>query len=150
MANMMEDVVVLLVSENPKKPGSKSAQRFEGYKTGLTRQQTLKAGLTGGDIRWDVAHGHIRLMSPKDFASWAKTATGKKAMRDGFVGQQAKKTVKPVNSESSQGKKSGPKKTVKSKGKTTEQPMAQKVIPVPTTIFPVDQRSKHTLSLIHI
>lgn len=72
--NIMEQVVVLLVKENPKRPGSKARERFAKYEMGMTRQQALDAGVTGGDLRWDVGHGFIKLVSPKQWKAigpWA-------------------------------------------------------------------------------
>ena len=71
--NIMEQVVVLLVKENPKKLGSKARERFAKYKMGMTRQQALDAGLTGGDLRWDVEHRFIRLVSPKKWKAMVET-----------------------------------------------------------------------------
>lgn len=70
MPNIMEYHIVMLVSENPKKPGSKARARFDHYKTGMTRDQALKAGLTGGDIRWDTKHGFIKLLSPAQYKAY--------------------------------------------------------------------------------
>ena len=72
--NIMEQVVVLLKKDNPKRPGSKARGRFDKYEMGMTRQQALKAGVTGGDLRWDVKHRFIKLVSPQQWEAiepWA-------------------------------------------------------------------------------
>ena len=89
MANIMEYRIVLIQTENPKKPGSKARERYNGYKTGQTRDQALKAGLTGGDIRWDTKHGFIKLLSP---AEYKKYEAKEKAKRS----RKAKPKTKPV------------------------------------------------------
>jgi hypothetical protein len=52
-------IITVLVSENPKKVGSKSYDRFNLYKTGMTVAEYVAAGGFLGDIRWDVRHGFI-------------------------------------------------------------------------------------------
>jgi hypothetical protein len=58
-----DQVITLLVSSNPKKPGSASRERFQLYfdKKPRTVELALIAGLTTDDIRWDAGHGFIRL-----------------------------------------------------------------------------------------
>jgi hypothetical protein len=46
---------------NPKRDGSKSAERFGKYKANMSIEAALKAGLTTGDIHNDVAKGFITL-----------------------------------------------------------------------------------------
>ena len=70
MPNIMEYHIVLLQKENPKKPGSKARARYDHYRDGMTRDQALKAGLTGGDIRWDTKHGFIKLLSPAQYKAY--------------------------------------------------------------------------------
>lgn len=56
--------VTVLVSENPKKKGSMSAERFDNYfklTAGQTVADALKAGVRMDDIRHDSAHGFIQL-----------------------------------------------------------------------------------------
>jgi hypothetical protein len=38
---------------NPKRDGSAAHARFAKYKSGMTIQQALDAGITRGDINWD-------------------------------------------------------------------------------------------------
>ena len=57
----MKQTIVLKRQENPKRKGSKSAARFELYKTLTTVADFIKAGGTRGDINWDVEHEHIEL-----------------------------------------------------------------------------------------
>ena len=72
-SGVKEQVVVLLVQENPKRPGSKARERFAKYEMGMTRQQALKAGVTEGDLGWDVGHGFINLVSPKQWKAMVET-----------------------------------------------------------------------------
>lgn len=46
---------------NPKRAGSKSAQRFDLYKNGMTVGEFIEAGGTIGDVRWDTAHEFIKV-----------------------------------------------------------------------------------------
>ncbi len=52
---------ILSVLPNPKKPGSASFDRYAKYQEGITVSDALSRGLTPGDIKWDVDHGHIVL-----------------------------------------------------------------------------------------
>ena len=60
-------VVTVNVEKNPKKPGSMSHERFEGYlrlkATGneFTIQDCIDEGLRADDFRHDEAHGFITL-----------------------------------------------------------------------------------------
>ena len=57
-----EDAAVkLLVAENPKKKGSKSRERFEGYTGAKTVGDALAKGVTYQDIVYDVGHGFIQV-----------------------------------------------------------------------------------------
>jgi hypothetical protein len=46
---------------NPKKAGSATFERFAKYIDGATVADSLKNGVLSGDIRWDLAHGFIRI-----------------------------------------------------------------------------------------
>ena len=46
---------------NPKRKGSKSADRFAKYKDGMSVEAALKAGLVAGAIHNDSAKGFISL-----------------------------------------------------------------------------------------
>jgi len=57
-----EAKLTVLTQVNPKREGSQAFDRFEGYfklETGATVQDALDAGLTIGDVRYDVIHGSI-------------------------------------------------------------------------------------------
>ena len=56
--------VILLVKDNPKKPGSASHSRFAKYKSGISLGDTLKIkdGPLPMDISWDIAHKFIKLV----------------------------------------------------------------------------------------
>ena len=54
--------IEVLTDVNPKRPGSASFARFEGYLSypaPTTVQEALDAGLTMGDISYDFIHGSI-------------------------------------------------------------------------------------------
>lgn len=53
--------VKLLVSENPKKAGSATHDRFELYKNGVLVGELKAKGVTGEDLRWDIDHNFITL-----------------------------------------------------------------------------------------
>jgi hypothetical protein len=55
--------LTVLAESNPKRAGSSAYDRFEGYfKDGIaTVQDALDAGLTMGDIKYDVTHGFIEV-----------------------------------------------------------------------------------------
>jgi len=52
--------LVILVAANPKREGSASHARFALYKNGMTYESALAAGVTNGDIHWDMAHEFIK------------------------------------------------------------------------------------------
>lgn len=58
-----EAPIKVLVEANPKRPGSSAYDRFEGYfKEGIvTVQDALDAGLTIGDIKYDLIHSFIEV-----------------------------------------------------------------------------------------
>ena len=51
----------LLVEENPKKKGSKAAERFEGYTGAKTVGDALAKGVTYADIAYDVGRQFIKV-----------------------------------------------------------------------------------------
>ena len=52
-------VIRLLVETNPKKPNSKSYDRFALYQDGMTVQEFARAGGTRADVKWDAERGYI-------------------------------------------------------------------------------------------
>jgi hypothetical protein len=48
---------------NPKKPGTKAWHRFNLYKDGMTTNEALRAGLTREDLRYDIEHGFIEIVT---------------------------------------------------------------------------------------
>lgn len=60
-----DHVITLLVASNPKKPGTQAHIHFAVYRDGMTVADALAAGLTRGDLKWDVAHAFIKLEDPK-------------------------------------------------------------------------------------
>ena len=65
----LSDRIVLKVDSNPKRQGSASAERFEGYfkaakaakarRAQLTVADVVAAGVTLADVRWDWGQGYI-------------------------------------------------------------------------------------------
>lgn len=56
--------LTVLAESNPKREGSQSYERFEAYFTledDATVADAIEAGLTMGDIRYDVIHGSIKV-----------------------------------------------------------------------------------------
>lgn len=51
----------VLVEENPKKKGSKSAARFEGYFGAETVGDALAKGVTYQDVAYDTGRGFIKV-----------------------------------------------------------------------------------------
>lgn len=59
-----EATLTVVTTVNPKREGSQSYERFQGYfglAEGATVKDALDAGLTMGDIRYDVIHGYIEV-----------------------------------------------------------------------------------------
>ncbi len=64
-------IVTLTAEKNPKKKGSMSYERFQGYFTLVGEcsvQDALDAGLRMDDIRHDSEHGYITLTEEADKA----------------------------------------------------------------------------------
>lgn len=53
--------ITMLVKENPKRVGSKSRDRFDGYKDGMTVAEALAAGITTPDLIYDTAHSFVQI-----------------------------------------------------------------------------------------
>ena len=51
---------IVHVAPNPKKPGSKSYERYAAYREGMTVSEAIAAGVTSADVKWDHDHGFIR------------------------------------------------------------------------------------------
>ena len=56
-----DQALTVLVTENPKKKGSKSAERFEGYTGAKTVGEALAAGVKYADIAYDLGRQYIKL-----------------------------------------------------------------------------------------
>jgi len=71
-AEWLAQTITLLVDENPKKPGSKAAARWELYLEGMTVKEALAAGITRSDLRFNADNEFIALskggavQNPKD------------------------------------------------------------------------------------
>lgn len=48
-------------SNNPKRAGSKSAERFALLRSGITVAGALAAGFTVADLHWDTDHKYIEI-----------------------------------------------------------------------------------------
>jgi hypothetical protein len=53
--------ITLLTKENPKQKGTACYKRFAKYRSGMLVKAALAAGVLREDLRWDVAHGFIRI-----------------------------------------------------------------------------------------
>lgn len=51
--------ITLVMKENPKR--GKSAERYKLYRSGMTVGDFIKAGGQRADIKWDLAHGFIKV-----------------------------------------------------------------------------------------
>ena len=70
-----ELMVLRTQSENPKKPGSKSRERFGKYpKTMVSVGEVLKieGGPTRADLDWDKKHGFIFIGTKEELAAMSK------------------------------------------------------------------------------
>ena len=56
-----DQVITILVEENPKRSGSKCCDRFNLYKSGITVKQYVEAGGKRDDVRWDSERGYIQV-----------------------------------------------------------------------------------------
>ena len=57
-----DQVIVLLVQGNPKRPWGAAYKRFDLYREGMTIGEFLEAGGTRGDLWYDQDHGFIRVI----------------------------------------------------------------------------------------
>eukprot|EP00747_Dinoflagellata_sp_TGD_P085652 gnl/TRDRNA2_/TRDRNA2_162958_c0_seq6.p1 gnl/TRDRNA2_/TRDRNA2_162958_c0~~gnl/TRDRNA2_/TRDRNA2_162958_c0_seq6.p1 ORF type:complete len:309 (+),score=96.32 gnl/TRDRNA2_/TRDRNA2_162958_c0_seq6:119-1045(+) len=55
------DTPIKFSHANPKKPGSKSAKRYERYRAAQSFQEALKLGASRTDLSHDVKHGYVNL-----------------------------------------------------------------------------------------
>ena len=67
MWNITEQILIVLVEENPKEPGGAAGERFNLYRHGMTRQEAKDAGVTARDLRHDLKKGFIKFITPADF-----------------------------------------------------------------------------------
>jgi hypothetical protein len=54
-------VVTVIVEKNPKRPATKAFADFEKYRTGMTVDEVVAAGVSRSDLSWNRSHGFIRL-----------------------------------------------------------------------------------------
>ena len=64
MWDITEPIIIVLVEENPKQPGSAAHKRFNLYRHGMTRREALEAGIWSDDLLWDRRRGFIRFVTP--------------------------------------------------------------------------------------
>lgn len=77
-----ESVLTVVTTVNPKREGSQSYDRFQGYfdlAEGATVKDALDKGLTMGDIRYDVIHGYIEI-ADANVTEYEVTPRGEKAV----------------------------------------------------------------------
>lgn len=81
--------LTLMVEANPKRPGRAAYDRFEGYfKEGVeTVQDALDAGLTLGDIKYDLIHGFIEV-DGAIVEEYTTTKRGPRAKKSGSVTEE--------------------------------------------------------------
>ena len=60
-----DHVITLLVTDNPRKPGTGAAIRFALYRTGMTVAEYVAAGGQRSNIATDVGRGSISVAPPK-------------------------------------------------------------------------------------
>lgn len=79
-----ESKLTVIATTNPKREGSQSFDRFEGY-FNLPEEATVKdaldAGLTMGDIRYDIIHGSIAVEGA-EVTEYEVTPRGEKATEE--------------------------------------------------------------------
>ena len=61
MVTPSTEIIIVLVKDNPKRPGSASFDRFALYKQGMTVDEYLKAGGQRSDLRWDSDRNFIKI-----------------------------------------------------------------------------------------
>ena len=59
-AALTHNFVIQYQTNNPKKPGSKSATSWHLYAPATTLREALRLGASRADVRWDYEHGFIR------------------------------------------------------------------------------------------
>ena len=59
-----DDMIRGVRSTNPWKAGTKGHGYYGLYRSGMTVAQAVKAGVPGGYIAWDAAHGFISVSAP--------------------------------------------------------------------------------------
>lgn len=50
-----EEIAIDVIQENPKRPGTKSHQRYEKYKKAKTKSEYLELGGSKADYKYDVS-----------------------------------------------------------------------------------------------
>jgi len=53
--------VISVLVANPKRPGSRAAERFSRYIDGMTISEALGAGIRWDDIRWDAERNYVAI-----------------------------------------------------------------------------------------
>lgn len=64
VAAAQADWVITRVEPNPKRVNSKSWERYNHYKVGLTVGDVMRLGITSADIRWDTSRGFVQIKRP--------------------------------------------------------------------------------------
>ena len=63
------DIITVMVSENPKRPGDKPYEWFKLYRDGMTVKDAMDAGIPRPYIIWDRNHNFISVSTPKEAAN---------------------------------------------------------------------------------
>ena len=61
LSSLFEKKIKILVTENPKREGTRAYERFAGYKDGLTVKEYVEKGGAMSAVRYDSAHNYIEL-----------------------------------------------------------------------------------------
>lgn len=93
----------VLVTENPKREESQAWERFQNYFTldeGATVKQAIEAGLTMGDIKYDVIHGFIEV-DGASVEEYEVTPRGARQSDDGDDGEEVDDSEEATETEDS-------------------------------------------------
>lgn len=67
--------IVATVKDNPKKPSSKSFVRYALYTPGISVKDFIAAGGLKADVKYDMEHGFITLVSPEEWAKQSEVSS---------------------------------------------------------------------------
>ncbi len=67
--DLKPSTLIIFIQKNPKMKGTKSHERYEGYKKSKTVAEARRLGASAGDLGWDLNKGYLRI-ADKAHASW--------------------------------------------------------------------------------